>query len=147
MITNVSLVSIWVKDLDESLAFYTDVLGFVKNADVAFGNDYRWLTVVHPAHPELELHLTTPGPPLSAELATALGDALDAGQSPGIGLAVDDCRATYAELVARGVTFLQEPTERPYGTEALCRDNSGNWLVLVERNEVPPEQMAGASLG
>ena len=29
--------------------------------------------------------------------------------------------------------FLQEPSDRPYGVEAVCRDNSGNWTVLVEQ--------------
>ena len=52
----------------------------------------------------------------------------------GMGLDVDDCKATYDELVAKGVEFLQPPTERPYGVEALARDNSGNTLVLVEHN-------------
>lgn len=146
MITNLSLVSVWVKDIDESLAFYTDVFGFAKSADVAFANDYRWVTVVHPDHPELELHLTTPGPPLPEELVAAMSRALDQGRMPGVGLAVDDCRKTYEDLIAKGVTFLQEPTDRPYGVEALCRDNSGNWLVLVERNDVAPDQMDGAAL-
>jgi hypothetical protein len=39
------------------------------------------------------------------------------------------------DLSAKGVTFLQEPADRPYGVEAVCRDNSGNWLVLVEPRE------------
>jgi len=146
MITNVSLVTVWVKDLDESLAFYTDVLGFKPSADVSFGNDYRWLTVVHPEQPELELHLSRPGAPLSDELVGAIERAMDQGQMPGVGLAVDDCRATYDDLVAKGVEFLQPPSERPYGVEALMRDNSGNWLVLVERNDVSPDAMDGASL-
>jgi hypothetical protein len=30
---------------------------------------------------------------------------------------------------------LQEPADRPYGVEAVMRDNSGNWLVLVEPKE------------
>ena len=54
------------------------------------------------------------------------------GGLPGVGLNVDDCRATHADLVAKGVEFLQEPQDRPYGVEALMRDNSGNWIVLVE---------------
>ena len=37
MITNISLVSVWVVDLDESKAFYTDVLGFEAKDDIAFG--------------------------------------------------------------------------------------------------------------
>jgi hypothetical protein len=44
----------------------------------------------------------------------------------------DDCRATYAELVEKGVTFLQEPADRPYGIEALFRDDSGNWFSLTQ---------------
>jgi predicted enzyme related to lactoylglutathione lyase len=50
----------------------------------------------------------------------------------GLGLTVDDCQRTYEELSGQGVEFLQPPSVRPYGTEAVCRDNSGNWLVLVE---------------
>jgi predicted enzyme related to lactoylglutathione lyase len=44
----------------------------------------------------------------------------------------DDCRATYADLKAKGVAFLQEPAERPYGIEALFRDDSGNWFSLTQ---------------
>lgn len=141
MITNVSLVSVWVKDQDASLAFYTDVLGFEKGDDVQLGEDFRWLTVVHPNQPQLHLHLTTPGPPLSDELQDAIRRSLDAGGMPGVGLTVDDCRATYKELKAKGVVFLQEPSERPYGVEALLRDNSGNWMVLVEPRDFDPEAL------
>jgi hypothetical protein len=42
----------------------------------------------------------------------------------------------------KGVTFLQEPAERPYGVEAVMRDVSGNWLVLVERREFSPADFA-----
>ena len=38
--------------------------------------------------------------------------------------------------------FLQEPSDRPYGVEAVMRDNSGNWLVLVERRDFSPEDFA-----
>jgi hypothetical protein len=51
----------------------------------------------------------------------------------GFGLRVDDCHRAYAELSAAGVEFLQEPSDRPYGIEAVMRDNTGNWLVLVEK--------------
>ena len=30
------------------------------------------------------------------------------------------------------MTFLQEPAERPYGIEALFRDDSGNWFGLTQ---------------
>ena len=43
-----------------------------------------------------------------------------------------DCQKTYEELSAKGVTFLQDPAERPYGIEALFRDDSGNWFSLTQ---------------
>ena len=44
----------------------------------------------------------------------------------------DDCRRTYEELKAKGVQFLSEPAERPYGIEAVFKDNSGNWFSLTQ---------------
>ena len=137
MIKNIAIVSLFVKDVDESLRFYTDTLGFEPKDDVTLGDGYRWCTVIHPAQPELVVHLTVPGPPLPPELAAAIGRAQDEGGMAGLGLNVDDCQATYDALVAKGVEFLQPPSERPYGVEALCRDNSGNWLVLVEQKYSP----------
>jgi catechol 2,3-dioxygenase-like lactoylglutathione lyase family enzyme len=139
MITNVSIVSVWVKDIDESLKFYTDMLGFEPGADVTLGDGYRWCTVVHPNQPELHLHLTVPGPPLGEHLVDAIRRAQDEGTMAGVGVNVDDCQATFQDLKAKGVEFLQEPAERPYGVEALLRDNSGNWMVLVEQRAYQPE--------
>ena len=146
MITNVSLVSIWVKDIDESLAFYTDILGFQAKDDLQLGPDFRFCTIVHPNHPELELHLTTPSKPLSDDLIAAMQRAQESGGLPGVGLCVDDCRATYEELSAKGVQFIQTPEERPYGVEALMRDNSGNWMVLVEPREFTPADFDGVDM-
>ena len=133
MITNVSLATIWVNDQDESKDFYVDKLGFALGDDVSMGDGYRWLTVHHPDHPELNLTLMRPGPPLDDEAAEAFQRMLDKGTLPAVGLACDDCRKTHEELVAKGVEFIQEPSDRPYGVEAILRDNSGNWLVLVEQ--------------
>ena len=132
MITNISIVSVFVKDVDESKSFYTEILGFQPQDDITLGEGYRWCTVVHPNQPELQVSLAIPGPPFPDELVTAMRRALDAGGLNGLGLSVDDCEKTYAELTAKGVEFLQPPSARPYGTEAVCRDNSGNWVVLVQ---------------
>ena len=143
MITNVSLISVWVRDLDEALDFYVDILGFDRRDDITLGPDFRWVTVSHPSQPELQLHLTTPSPPLPDHLIEAMRRAQAEGGLPGVGLNVDDCRATYEDLVAKGVEFIQEPQDRPYGVEALMRDNSGNWLVLVEPRAFTPEDFEG----
>ncbi len=142
MITNVSLQTIWVNDQDESKAFYIDKLGFVEGTDVTMGDGYRWVTVAHPDHPELELTLMRPGPPLDEDDAAAIQRMLDKGSLSAAGLQTEDCKATFSELSEKGVEFIQEPSERPYGIEAILRDNSGNWLVLVERREFTAEDFA-----
>ncbi len=122
-----------------------NTLGFEAREDISMGNGFRWVTISHPNQPELEFTLMVPGPPLDEEAAASVRRLLDKGALSAAGLAVDDCRKTYEELVAKGVTFLQEPAERPYGVEAVMRDNSGNWLVLVERRPFSPEDFAEVS--
>jgi len=138
VITNISVVSVFVKDVDAAKAFYTDVLGFVEHTDVILGGGYRWCTVKHPNQPELQLHLMIPGPPLPDDVVSAIRRAMDDGRMFGIGLNVDDCRKTCEELRAKGVEIVNPPEDRPYGVEAVVRDNSGNWLVLVEPREFSP---------
>ena len=133
MITGVSLATIWVTDQDEAKAFYIDKLGFTEATDVTMGDGYRWLTVCHRDHPDLELTLMRPGPPLDEEDAAAFARMLGKGSLGAVGLATDDCKKTFEELKSKGVEFIQEPSDRPYGVEAILRDNSGNWLVMVER--------------
>jgi catechol 2,3-dioxygenase-like lactoylglutathione lyase family enzyme len=139
MITNVSLVTVFCLDQDETRDFYVDVLGFRPATDISLESGYRWLTVTHPNQPELQLTLAVPGPPYSPEASDFLRQQLGKGELGGLGLHVDDCRKTHEELVAKGVTFIQEPADRPYGVEAVIRDNSGNWIVLVEPKEFRPE--------
>lgn len=93
----------------------------------------------------LELALMVPGPPLDDEDAEFVRRALAKGSMSGGGLRVDDCRSTYDELKAKGVDFVQEPSDRPYGVEAVMRDNSGNWWVLVEPKEFSQADLEGQS--
>ena len=141
-ITNISLFSVYVTDQDEAKKFYIDVLGFVEGTDVSMGDGFRWVTVNHPAQPELQVTLMVPGPPLDEHMAEAVRRSLASGSMGGFGLATADCRKAYEELSAKGVEFVQPPSERPYGVEAVMRDNSGNWLVLVERRDFSPEDFA-----
>jgi catechol 2,3-dioxygenase-like lactoylglutathione lyase family enzyme len=142
MITNISLVTVYVTDQDKAKDFYTNTLGFVETTDQTMG-DFRWVTVAHPNHREVEVTLMLPrGGALDDEMAEAVERSLAKGRMGGLGLRVDDCRKTYEELSAKGVEFPQPPEERPYGVEAVMRDNSGNWLVLVEPKEFSPEDFA-----
>ncbi|GIJ46443.1 hypothetical protein Val02_33290 [Virgisporangium aliadipatigenens] len=133
MITNISLVTVYVLDQDKALDFYVNTLGFETAVDITMGEGFRWVTIRHPSQPELEVTLMVPGPPLDEEAAAFVRRQLEKGGMGGLGLAVDDCRKTFEELSAKGVVFIQEPADRPYGVEAVLRDNSGNWLVIVEK--------------
>jgi catechol 2,3-dioxygenase-like lactoylglutathione lyase family enzyme len=137
MITNVSLITIYCLDQDATRDFYVDKLGFETRDDVTM-EGFRWVTVGHPSQPELEITLMIPGPPLDNDAAEFVRGQLAKGQMGGLGLRVDDCHRTHEELVAKGVEFLQEPADRPYGIEAVMRDNAGNWLVLVEPKSFDP---------
>ncbi len=142
MITNVHLVTVYVHDIDEAKTFYTETLGFVLKNDITLSEDFRWVTVHQANHPELELALMLPGPPMDTESADAIRRILAKGMMHGVGLATDDCHKTFAELVAKGVEYIQEPSDRPYGVEAVLRDCSGNWLVLVEQKPYAPTDFA-----
>jgi catechol 2,3-dioxygenase-like lactoylglutathione lyase family enzyme len=139
VITALSHTTIWVLDQDEALDFYTQKLGFELNTDATM-DDFRWLTVSPPGQPDYELVLSVPGAPMMDEQSAEQVKALVAKGALGAGaFETDDCRATYDELSARGVTFLSEPTERFYGIEATFRDNSGNWFSMTERTEAALE--------
>jgi catechol 2,3-dioxygenase-like lactoylglutathione lyase family enzyme len=142
MILNISLTTVFCLDQSATRDFYVQHLGFEPRTDVTMGEGYRWVTIGHPSQPELEVTLMLPGPPLSPEAADFIRGQLESGQMGGLGLRVDDCRKTYEDLSAKGVTFVQEPSDRPYGVEAVMRDNSGNWLVLVEPKAFTPDDFA-----
>jgi catechol 2,3-dioxygenase-like lactoylglutathione lyase family enzyme len=139
MINNISLFTLYVTDQEASLRFYVDKLGFEARADVTLGEGFRWVTIGHPSQPELQVTLMIPGPPLDEGMVEALRRALAGGGMGGFGLSTDDCRKTYEELTAKGVEFVQPPSDRPYGVEAVMRDNSGNWIVIVEPHEFSPD--------
>lgn len=136
MITKLGVAGVFVHDYDEAKAFFVEKLGFEQRADLTMENGYRWLTVGPPASPMFQLNLTVPGPPMHDEETTAMLRSLMAkGVLSGGAWNTDDCRKTYEEYSSRGVEFLQEPVERPYGVEAVFRDISGNWYSLNELNE------------
>jgi catechol 2,3-dioxygenase-like lactoylglutathione lyase family enzyme len=134
MINRLSVVTIWVKDQNEALRFYTEKLGFEIRADFTNG-DYRWLTVGLKDQPDVEFQLAEikPSHALTQEEVDQLTKLVEAGKL-GVGpWKTDDCQKTYETLKAKGVEFVQPATDRPYGTiEAIFKDNSGNIMVLTQ---------------
>jgi predicted enzyme related to lactoylglutathione lyase len=134
MIQRVSHASVYVLDQDRATSFYTEKLGFEVRADVTMGS-FRWVTVAPKGQSDFELILMPikPTPTMDEATCNTIRDLVQKGALGAGVFATADCRKTYAELKARGVEFLQPPTERPYGIEALIKDDSGNWFSLTQR--------------
>ena len=140
MIKGLSHTSVFVLDQESAKAFYTEKLGFEVRADITMGEEFegggagfRWLTVGAKGQPDLEIILSSCSMGRAPEAADQLQDLVASG-AMGVGvLATDDCQRTFEELRAKGVTFLAEPSERPYGIEATMRDDSGNLISLTQR--------------
>ena len=136
----ISTAQVWVNDQDEALAFYTKKLGFDVRSDVTvpeLGN-FRWLTVGPAEQPDIAIALMAiPGPPvMDAETAGQVRSLMSKAYSGTIFLTTDDCQASYEELRSRGVDFVDQPEERPYGIDSSFRDPSGNHIRLTEVREV-----------
>jgi catechol 2,3-dioxygenase-like lactoylglutathione lyase family enzyme len=132
MTQGVEVVGLYVRDQDEALAFYVEKLGFRVHTD-ARGGDYRWLTVQHPEQPSFQLGLfATESPTIDAATSQSVREIVAKGAMPPLVLVVDDCRAAYERMLAKGVEFTQEPVDR-YGTvDAGFRDPSGNGWKMIE---------------
>ena len=119
---------ITVNDLDESLAFYRDVLGLEVRNDV--GSDgQRWVTLGSAAQPNLELVLSVPHAGRSKDDGDALQQLLVKGVLPNIVFRTDDLDATFEKVRAAGAEVLQEPIGQPWGPrDCAFRDPSGNMV-------------------
>ncbi len=126
---------LWVHDQDEALAFYTDKLGMEVRTDVTLPEmNFRWLTVGPGGQPDIAIVLMLiPGPPvMDAETAEQTRNLMAKGFAGTIFLTTEDCHASYEELKARGVEFVEQPEERPYGIDSGFRDPSGNHIRLTQ---------------
>ena len=134
MSQGIEVVGLYVRDQDEAIEFYVGKLEFRVHTDARNGN-YRWLTVQHPEQPSFQLGLFAPEQPtLDAATVQTMREIVAKGGMPPLVLVVDDCRAAYERMRARGVEFTQEPMNR-YGTvDASFRDPSGNgWKMIQAR--------------
>jgi catechol 2,3-dioxygenase-like lactoylglutathione lyase family enzyme len=135
MITGVGLVCVWVHDQEESLDFYVDKLGCKVDTDVAL-DGFRYVVLRTPGAPEVLLMLVEPGPPLDEATAKSIRSLMSTGYLAPGSLFTEDCHATYRELKAKGVEFIEEPSERFYGIDAAFRDPSGNHWRLTQPKAV-----------
>ena len=139
MLTGISHSAVYVLDQDEALDFYVGKLGLEVVTDADLGM-MRWLTVCVPGQPEREIALFKPGAPMHDDAtAEQLRDLVTKGALFGFIVTTDDCRATHAQLEARGVEFSEEPIERFYGIDCALRDPFGNPIRITQPARGPVE--------
>lgn len=117
MITQVKHVTIPVRDQSAALKFYTEILGFKVVTDVPFG-EARWI--------ELEI----PGAETQVVLAAINQNEDRIGTFQPIIFSSNEIHQTFADLKAKGVEFIEELKEEPWGTYCLFRDIDGNIFCL-----------------
>jgi uncharacterized glyoxalase superfamily protein PhnB len=100
--------------------------------------NFRWLTVGPAGQPDMAIVLMAiPGAPVMDDsTASQVRSLMGKGFAGTVFLTTDDVRASYDELRARGVEFVEQPEERPYGIDSSFRDPSGNNIRLTEVREL-----------
>jgi predicted enzyme related to lactoylglutathione lyase len=117
-----------VADQAKALAFYTDVLGFVKRMDFPVG-EYRWITVASKDRDDLQLALE----PNANPAAKAFQEAMFAQGIPLTSFESTDLDADYARLMKAGVAFTKPPTNAGPVKIAVFSDTVGNLIQLHQQ--------------
>jgi len=124
----VQSVQVPVRNLDASLAFFRDGLGFrvVAKFTVPPG---RPVAIVAPPDGTSNLMVT--------EALPGESDDRPVGRPTGAIFVTNDILAQHREWVARGVTFPRPPVRQPFGaTGAVFEDPDGNTYHLVEADAI-----------
>ena len=126
----IKYTSLYVNDQGKALKFYTEILGFVRKADITAGK-YRWLTVVSPEDPDGTQLILEPN---ENPVAKAYQEALFKQGIRATMFLVDDIQKEYERLKKLGVKFTMEPTELPGtgSTIAVLDDTCGNLVQITK---------------
>ncbi len=123
----IKMTSVYVDDQEKALRFYTDILGFVKKADITQGS-YRWLTVASPEESDgVELQLA----PNDNPAANAYQQAMFEQGQPVAMFYVDDVQREYDRMKAAGAKFTMPPTKVTGSTIAMVNDTCGNLIQIA----------------
>jgi predicted enzyme related to lactoylglutathione lyase len=124
----IKLTSVYVVDQEKALRFYTEVLGFVKKADVSQAR-FRWLTVASPEDPDgTELQLALGDNPA----AKAYQQAMFQQGQPAVMFYTDDLQADYERMKARGAEFTMPPTAVTGSKIVKLNDTCGNLIQVTQ---------------
>lgn len=133
MTVSLSHVHVFVDDPDAALEFYRDTLGLEVRNEVA-NDGFRWITLVTPDQPEIEIVLSQPQAGRSAEDGELMAALLAKGELPGLLFRTDDLDSTFERVrAADNAEILQEPADQLWGVrDAAFRDPSGNMVRISQ---------------
>ena len=125
---SIGYVALVVRDYDEAIEFYVNVLGFRLVEDTVIASqDKRWVLVAPPGSTETKLLLARAvGPEQSSRIGNQTGGRVS------LFLHTDDFWRDYQDFKSRGVIFVRDPTEESYGTVAVFKDLYGNLWDLLQ---------------
>lgn len=129
----INLASIFVDDQRKALRFYTEILGFEKKHDIDLGK-HSWITVVSGESPDGTKLLLEPD---EHPAVRPFREALVEDGIPSASFAVDDIEAEHRRLVAKGVRFVQPPTDLGTVKTAVFDDTCGNLIQIAEETRRP----------
>jgi catechol 2,3-dioxygenase-like lactoylglutathione lyase family enzyme len=128
---SIGLVSVVVRDYDEAIAFYVGVLGFTLIEDTFVPEQNKRWVVVAPSGSEGSRVLLARA--ANPEQQTRVGN--QTGGRVFLFLYTDDFERDYRAYRARGVEFVRQPKDEPYGRVAVFADLYGNlWDLLQPRS-------------
>ncbi len=131
MITAVTHFTRYVRDEDEALTFYRDVLGFELHTDNSMGPGKRWLTVCLPHQKDFQIVLYNPSGWM--ETSESRDFALSQiGKQAQLFLSTDDLDGLYTQLKNHGSQIVREINQMPWGRDLTFRDLYGDLVYVVE---------------
>jgi len=124
----IGYVALVVREYDEAIRFYVDVLGFTLIEDTWIeAQQKRWVLVAPPGSTESKLLLArATGPEQSSRIGNQTGGRVS------LFLHTDDFWRDFRAYKDKGVEFVREPSEEGYGIVAVFKDLYGNLWDLLQ---------------
>lgn len=124
---HIAHIALVVQDYDEAIRYYTEKLDFHLVEDTSLTETKRWVLVAPPGSNECCLLLARAA---NHEQVSRVGN--QTGGRVFLFLYTDDFWRDYKRMRSRGLEFVREPIEEPYGTVAVFKDLYGNLWDLIE---------------
>jgi lactoylglutathione lyase len=137
MTQKVGYVAVVVRDYDEALTYFINVLGFELIEDTFLDREKRWVVIAPPVSQGTCLLLARA---VTDEQASRVGN--QTGGRVFLFLHTDDFWRDYHAMKERGVNFQEAPREESYGTVAVFQDICGNRWDLLQMNKTSRESQA-----